>query len=416
MMLPDLVGALRYEQAPTPLSDAAMFAAAEAEIGPEVVAWAVATASDTRGLVVETNPDVDDLPVERIGRTAEAMLLDLARELAGQPMPSPSLSADQREIVRYTVERGLPADRIVSSLRTVQQCWTRRLLANRSDPDSVHTVVAVVSRYFDRVVDKVLSEYRAQSEYVVVSAEAQRRKIIANLIDGEPVDSDLVRARLGVEPTGEHLALLLHGDEGDDDAQRLRCAANLVNDLVRSDVAVAHEVGPGSLGVWLSNPRTPGALEQSAPQLAHRKLRLVAGSVHGGPSGFRRSHREALAAEQVAAYTGDPVVCYGDIALAALLGIDIELAGWFVRDHLGPLAGRDPGAAELRATLAEFYRHNHSLVAAAAPLHVHRNTVVYRVRRIERLLGHPVTESVPEVRSALLLAETYGDFVLSDEA
>src|SRR5699024_10102811 len=120
--------------------------------------------------------------------------------------------------------------------------------------------------------------------------------------------------------------------------------------------------------------------------LARRKVRLAAGAVHRGPSGFRRSHREALAAERVAAYTGDPVVRYGDIALAALLGTDMELAGWFVRDHLGPLARRDPGAAGLRATLAEFYRHNHSLVAAAEPLHVHRNTVVYRLRRIERLL------------------------------
>src|SRR5699024_7862777 len=166
MMLPDLIGSLSYDEAPAPLSDAAVFAAAEAEVGPEVVAWAVATAADTRSMVVEANPDVDDLPVERIGRTAEVMLLDLARELAGQSVPSPSLSADQREIVRYTVERGLPADRIVSAVRTVQQCWTRRLLTSCSDLDDVHAVVGMVSRYVDRVVDKVLSEYRSQSEQV----------------------------------------------------------------------------------------------------------------------------------------------------------------------------------------------------------------------------------------------------------
>src|SRR5699024_10039878 len=120
------------------------------------------------------------------------------------------------------------------------------------------------------------------------------------------VDSDVLRTRLGLEPAGEHLALLLRGEDGDDDARRLRCAVNLVTGLIRSDTAVVHQAGAGSLGVWLTNPRTPDALEQSAPQLARRKVRLAAGAVHRGPSGFRRSHREALAAERVAAYTGDP--------------------------------------------------------------------------------------------------------------
>src|SRR5699024_2400158 len=160
-----------------------------------------------------------------------------------------SLSADQREIVRYTVERGLPADRIVSAVRTVQQCWTRRLLTSCSDLDDVHAVVGMVSRYVDRVVDKVLSESRSQSEPVVVSAEAQQRKIRASVIDGGPVDSDVLRTRLGLEPAGEHRALLLRGEDGDDDARRLRCAVNLVTGLIRSDTAVVHQAGAGSLGV-----------------------------------------------------------------------------------------------------------------------------------------------------------------------
>ena len=53
-----------------------------------------------------------------------------------------------------------------------------------------------------------------------------------------------------------------------------------------------------------------------------------------------------------------------------------------------------------------------SLLGAAAPLHVHRNTVVYRLRRIEQILGHPVTEGTLEVRCALLLVERFGAAVL----
>jgi len=417
MALPHLIAALRHGEPTRPLSDAALISAAKAQLGPGPVAWVIATAAETRGLVLDVNPDVEDLPIGAIVRASETMLLDVVLELAGCCRPCPKLTSDQQDIVRYTVERALPFRRIVSTLRAVQQHWTQQLLSAGigTHPDAVTQVVDVVVRYFDRVVDQVISEYLAESERSIESVAARRREIVANLLDGKQVDADVVRARLGIDLAGHHLAVVLCGPAGESTHDELRSIANTIAGTVKSDAMVLYDAGPGGLGVWLGNPRAPRSLAEAAPRLARVKVQLVAGSVQPGPGGFRRSHREALAATRVAAHTTEPLLSYPAVALSALLGSDMELATWFVRDHLGPLAGRDAAATELRATLAEFYRRNLSLVATAEPLHVHRNTVVYRLRRIEQLLGHPVTRHVPEVRSALLLVETYGDAVLSDE-
>ena len=43
---------------------------------------------------------------------------------------------------------------------------------------------------------------------------------------------------------------------------------------------------------------------------------------------------------------------------------------------------------------------------------MHRNTVVYRLKRVEELLGRPLSENDLELRCALLLAESLGTAVL----
>ncbi|MCP2252771.1 PucR C-terminal helix-turn-helix domain-containing protein [Prauserella aidingensis] len=49
-----------------------------------------------------------------------------------------------------------------------------------------------------------------------------------------------------------------------------------------------------------------------------------------------------------------------------------------------------------------------SLIGAAGPLHVHRNTMAYRPQRSEKILGSPVTDRALELQCALHLVEHYG--------
>src|SRR5204862_6181189 len=85
------------------------------------------------------------------------------------------------------------------------------------------------------------------------------------------------------------------------------------------------------------------------------------------------------------------VITYGDVELVSLLASDFERARRFVATELGPLAAVDEAMGRLRATVLSFLDAKGSNVRAARVLHVHQNTVIYRINRAEELLGHPVT-------------------------
>ena len=57
--------------------------------------------------------------------------------------------------------------------------------------------------------------------------------------------------------------------------------------------------------------------------------------------------------------------------------------------------------SELLPTLEAFFAADNSLAETAARLHLHRNTVAYRLRRIEQISGHQLGD--PETRLALHL-------------
>jgi DNA-binding PucR family transcriptional regulator len=53
---------------------------------------------------------------------------------------------------------------------------------------------------------------------------------------------------------------------------------------------------------------------------------------------------------------------------------------------------RPSGLAGLRATIIAWCEAGFGLVAAASALHIHRNTLVYRLGKIERITGRPLRE------------------------
>ncbi|MFD8098289.1 helix-turn-helix domain-containing protein, partial [Nocardia fluminea] len=73
-----------------------------------------------------------------------------------------------------------------------------------------------------------------------------------------------------------------------------------------------------------------------------------------------------------------------------------------------PLLGTDDTAARLRETVRAFLDARGSYTDAAARLHVHKNTVHYRVRKAEELLGHPIGERRLDIEVALLTCAQLG--------
>jgi DNA-binding PucR family transcriptional regulator len=72
------------------------------------------------------------------------------------------------------------------------------------------------------------------------------------------------------------------------------------------------------------------------------------------------------------------------------------------RDTLGPLLGDRDSARNLLGTLAAFVDEAHSVRGAATALHLHENTIRYRLSRIEELTGLQMFTQAADQLSAQL--------------
>jgi purine catabolism regulatory family protein/PucR-like helix-turn-helix protein/diguanylate cyclase with GGDEF domain len=164
----------------------------------------------------------------------------------------------------------------------------------------------------------------------------------------------------------------------------------------------------------------PGNWPPNWPELAIGALSTLAGLVGfsrvfvgvGGPAtiaGLRGASQEARHAAGVAAGRGERigVVAGADIAVHRLLvaGAPDELRR-SVRDRvLGPLLAYDAAqGSDLVRTVRVFLEHSGSPTAAAKALHVHVNTLRYRVRKASEVLRLDLTDFPTQVDVYLALA------------
>jgi sugar diacid utilization regulator len=136
-------------------------------------------------------------------------------------------------------------------------------------------------------------------------------------------------------------------------------------------------------------------------------LRAGVGTPHEGPMGLRASAAEARVALVAARAAGKP----GGVAAHDVVGVQRMLMEWYasdtarasVRAQLAPLEKLGPARRETAIrTLAAYLDQQGSMVRTAQQLHLHRNAVAYRLRRITDLLGVDLDD--PDQRLALQLA------------
>ncbi|WP_169589808.1 helix-turn-helix domain-containing protein [Antrihabitans stalactiti] len=83
-----------------------------------------------------------------------------------------------------------------------------------------------------------------------------------------------------------------------------------------------------------------------------------------------------------------------------------------VARELAGIDGLDANSQRLRETLHAYIRNLNSPDAAARSLGVHKNTVRYRIQRIEELLGHDIASRRVQLEVALECVAVYGPAVL----
>ncbi len=133
-------------------------------------------------------------------------------------------------------------------------------------------------------------------------------------------------------------------------------------------------------------PATPEALDGFRAEIA-TSVPVGLSDLLGRTTRAPDATREAQWALQSARASGNPVVRYGeDAALSPFLPRSLSEAESAVRHVLGTLLDYDAAHdAHLVDSLKVFLRHNRSWQKAAANLHVHKQTLVYRMRRVEEL-------------------------------
>ncbi|MGE4427298.1 MAG: PucR family transcriptional regulator [Solirubrobacteraceae bacterium] len=288
--------------------------------------------------------------------------------------------------------------------------------------DTMQALSGFLFEYVDRACDDLVDTYQQERDRWVRTAAAVRSETARELLDGRAIDEQTASSRLGYPLRAHHIGLIVvgdapHGESGDfrslekeaiEAAATLGCADPL---LVPAGASV--------LWAWCRSHEPPSraALDRLERHLPREGVRLAIGRPAFGVDGFRVTHVEAQYAadlwQQSPASTGR-TVSYAGVELVSLLASDVGRARRFVIGELGGLAAPQDGAARLRETLLSFLAHGGSHTLAAQALHLHKNTVYTRVRRAEAILGSPISHRRIELQTALMLATTLGDEVLSD--
>jgi PucR family transcriptional regulator, purine catabolism regulatory protein len=124
--------------------------------------------------------------------------------------------------------------------------------------------------------------------------------------------------------------------------------------------------------------------------------------------------REAVWALQGAQTTGKSIVRYGEDSASPFLPRNLDESRAIVRQILGPVLEYDAQHdAPLVASLRTYLSHNRSLKATSEALHVHKQTVIYRMRRVEELTGRRLQrmEDVVNIWLALRVLDLLGQDV-----
>jgi DNA-binding PucR family transcriptional regulator len=347
--------------------------------------------------------------------SATASIRDIARLLAAAQDPtSASLPAESVLVGQAAARRQIGVTPLVRTYRLGHELLVRWMLDGLKTVDSVEDVLTAVGlftqwsyAYIDTASSRAEELYEAERDAWIRSANFARAEAVADIVAGTERDLERASSRLRYDVRRHHLAVVAWSDTADPDAQvELARVLNPLAALLATGPPLMIPDGPTTVSAWFSRSTGFGKAEDLASLALPPSIRLAVGGPASGLAGFRRARLDAAEAHRVAVQIGAPggsVTRYDDVALVALASQDPERAAVFVRRVLGDLAAPEETAARAAETLAAYLAHNRSRKHAAAVLHVHANTVIYRVRQAEQLLGRAVDADDLELRVALAL-------------
>jgi len=251
----------------------------------------------------------------------------------------------------------------------------------------------------------------------VVAAAARRVRddLVEGLLLGrgrDHTDTGRWAAHLGYDPARDHNVMAVAFDlpappaasPADLTAQRQRIWESIEHFVATRAPDAIVSARESEVVIVAAAPEEPGPAAMDARRLAHACLARLAelfpaakvvigiGGPCRDPREVARSYAQAQRTTATLRRLGrqGTVSAFGDLGVLRLLLQVPDLAELrsFAADVLGKLAVHEQEhKSEYLTTLACYFRENNSPQRASRILHVHPNTVAYRVKRIEEITG-----------------------------
>jgi hypothetical protein len=359
------------------------------------------------------------LPLE--GRFGEGLRTGVERALqrfldlvAGDEAAPDPLRQVYVDLGRGELRAGRPLDALLAAYRLGARVAWRRLAAAGEraglDPRTLYLLAESIFAYIDELSGESIEGYAMEQAEVAGALQRRRRELAALLVSDPPADAAAVEiAALAAGWPLPALVAAVYVDEDGVDPDRL--ASRL------GEGTIATELAPGACAL-VPDPEAPGrrgqleaafrdGLSALGPALPWREAHVSAARARAA---LALAHAGALPEVAVAAGSSAAdatpsrgLVVADDHPVALLLDADRRLARDIAATALAPLDAETAASRErLIETLVAWLRHRGRTEAIADALHVHPQTVRYRMGRLRELYGDRLDD--PDTRFELELA------------
>ena len=337
---------------------------------------------------------VDREITESVSRHLQVYL----RTLREQRLPAPEELADQIAAAVRRAQQGVPLDVVLSTYHVASAIGWESMAA-LAEPDEVNDLLATVPallRYLSVAVPAVAAAYLAEQQALHAERREAGRALVAALLTGR--EAEPLAERIGLDLSSHHVVIavrvetppLAEGAGGPD----ARLAVHGLVRRLRAELprhalsALDHDGGTVLL------PATAETVESELDDAAElvRNLHTAAGTALIGGIAAAESREDVPTAARQAADIAELAQRLGRPAGAYVLD-DVLLEYQLCRPgpgrkRLARVMDRLSEHPDLLHTLRVFINSDHNRHRTADELHLHRNTLNYRLRRVTELTGY----------------------------
>lgn len=268
------------------------------------------------------------------------------------------------------------------------------------------------SELMNTLLEELTATYTRERESLLRGAFSQRIGTVREILDGGPVDIAQASERMAYPLHRLHTALSVWVEDaapGFDPVADLEAVVLRMARGVSAADLLCVPSGARGLWAWMVDGDQLGTDPQHAA-LVPAGIRFAVGDPGAGIDGFRRSHREAQAARSIAENGRQrrTLTRYRDVEVVSLVSHDPAGRSALVERELRGMLGDDAASERLRDTVRAVLACWGNHEAAARRLGVHKNTVRYRIQRVEEVLGRDLASNRLPLELALECFDAFG--------